>query len=90
MGDDYQRTFPDRWPDFPVQPYVPYTPPEPDVSRKEFDDLRKEVKELVKLLKAGKAYDEATGQADCEMEEKVEFIKRLADYLDVDLEDLFG
>lgn len=125
LGDDYGRTFPDRWPN--VQPYIPFTPPpdpneiphrfnslkdnvrecsvcgearehwvhalfEPDtsdVTKEDLDALRDEVESLKRLLKAAKIYDEETGQADCEVDEKVEFIKRLAKILDVDLEDLF-
>ena len=59
------------------------------VSRQEFEELKKEVQSLVKLLKAAKIYDEEMGQKDCEMEEKVALIKGLAEFLDVDLEDVF-
>lgn len=61
-----------------------------EVSRQEFDDLKKEVEELKKLLAAAKEYDKNTGQPDCEQGDKVEFIKRLADFLGVDLGDVFG
>lgn len=93
LGDDYGRTFPDRWPGwYPTTPSTGtstvITIP-PAVSREEFEALKKEVTELVKLLKAAKIYDEATGQPDCEMDEKVELIKQLAETLGVDLEDLF-
>jgi hypothetical protein len=95
LGDDYGRSFPQRWPDW--VPTVPSTGTggttviriPPDVSRAEFDALKNEVSELVKLLKAAKIYDEATGQADCEKDEKVALIKQLAETLEVDLEDLF-
>lgn len=60
------------------------------ISREEFDALRCEVEELKALLLAAKAFDEATGQPDCEMDEKVELIKRVAEAVGVDLEDLFG
>lgn len=47
---------------------IPSVPP----SREEFETLKREVQELKKVLVAAKEYDDATGQPDCEMEEKVE------------------
>lgn len=130
VGDQYRDDFPNRWPQFPIQPIVPWdnTPlsqrPHPfeptqdalrecavcgydrgyylhdlfetakpsrrEVSREEFNALKKEVKELRKLLLAAKEFDEATGQADCEMDEKIEFIRQLADFVGVDLDEVFG
>lgn len=85
IGDDWQRRIPEQHPW--VQPSITILPAE--VSRFEFDALRAEVQELIKLLKAAKAFDAATGQPDCENDEKVGLIKRLAGLLDVDLDDLF-
>lgn len=93
LGTGYGETFPGRWPGWTPVPatgvadVVIQMPP--DVSREEFDALKQEVTELVKLLKAAKIFDEVTGQPDCEMDEKVELIKQLAETLGVDLEDLF-
>lgn len=61
------------------------TPP----SREEFNKLKADVEALRELLKAAKIYDEKTGQKDCEADEKVEFIKLLAKYLDVDMKGVF-
>ena len=58
-------------------------------SKEEFDALKKEVEELKQLLKAAKKFDEETGQPDCHMDDKVDFIKKLAEYVGVDLEDIF-
>lgn len=55
----------------------------------QIDDLRHEMEELKKLLLAAKEYDKNTGQPDCEMEEKVELIKRLAKLCGVDMQDVF-
>ena len=103
IGDGYRDNFPPRWPNVPVWPQqptgVPY-PPQPNivpdptvyaplVSKQEFDALKKEVEELKQLLKAAKKFDEETGQPDCHMDDKVEFIKKLAEYVGVDLEDIF-
>ncbi len=40
------------------------------------------------LLIKAKIYDEQTGQKDCEMEEKVAFIKKFAKYVGVDLSEV--
>ena len=57
------------------------------VSRIEFEKLKRELEELKNLLRAAKIYDDKTGQPDCEMAEKVEFLKKMADFLGVDLKD---
>lgn len=87
IGDNYRGTFPDRYPW-----YVPQYPADPSIgpTRDEFEALKREVEELKVLLKAAKKFDEETNQPDCHMDEKVEFIKKLAEYVGVDLEDIFG
>lgn len=59
------------------------------VGRAEFDSLKKTVEELVVLIKAAKKYDEVAGEPDCEVDDKVELIKRLAKELGVDLKGVF-
>lgn len=59
-------------------------------SRAEFEALKKEMEELKKLLLAAKRYDEATGQPDCEMEDKVELITKLAKLVGVDMQEVFN
>lgn len=58
------------------------------VTREEFEALRRDVLELKELLKAAKKFDEATGQPNCEKEEKVELIRKIAEAVGVDLQDL--
>lgn len=60
------------------------------LTKKEFEALRKEIEELKKLLLAAKAFDEATGQPDCEMDEKVALIRQIADLVGVDVDEVFG
>jgi hypothetical protein len=60
------------------------------VTRQEFDKLRAEVEALRKLLEAAKQFDKETGQPDCEMDEKVAAIKRIAEIAGVDLGAIFG
>ena len=89
---------PNAWPvqrtgvPYPAQPGIPEHPLVIDtsgVSKEEFEALKKEVEELKQLLKAAKKFDEETGQPDCHMDDKVDFIKKLAEYVGVDLEDIF-
>lgn len=58
--------------------------PQP-VSRKEFEELKKELAALKGLLEAAKKYDTETGQKDCEDAEKIAIFKRLAKITGVDL-----
>lgn len=93
IGDDWANKFPQKWPQFnpppphpsPLDPFFPL----PTVSQADFDALRREVQELKKLLKAAKKFDQATGQPDCEMEQKVKLIKAIAKLVGVDLGDIF-
>ena len=104
IGDGYRDNFPPRWPNVPIWPVQPTGVPYPSqpgipgqpvpvftpaVSKEEFEALKKEVEELKQLLKAAKKFDEETGQPDCHMDDKVDFIKKLAEYVGVDLEDIF-
>ena len=83
IGDGYNDQFPTRWPSVTVYP-------EPSVPRHEFDALKKEVQELRELLLAAKKFDEETGQPNCEIDEKVEMIKKIAELVGVDMQDVFG
>lgn len=62
----------------------------PTVSREEFDHLKREVEMLKELLKKAKEYDEKTNQPDCEQEEKIALIKKVAEMVGVDLKDVLG
>lgn len=62
----------------------------PQVTRAEFDALKAEVELMHDLLKAAKLYDEENGEPDCEIAEKVELLKRVAELVGVDLADVFG
>lgn len=91
VGDGWGQKFPEHWPKFnpPPPQATPFVIPS-GVSKEEFEALRKEVMELKKLLEAAKKFDEATGQPDCEMDEKVKLIKAIAKMVGVDLGDVFG
>lgn len=78
LGDSWSSGFPNSYPTFP------------SVTRDEFEKLRREVEELKRLLIAAKRYDEATGQKDCEMDEKVEMIRKVAEAVGVNVDEVFG
>lgn len=101
IGDHYG----DRWRDKPfavpgTTPYIypqvapntwPAPPDEPPViSREEFEILKIQVQEMHEMLRVAKKYDEDSGQPDCEMDEKIETLRRVADFVGVSLEDVFG
>jgi hypothetical protein len=58
------------------------------VSRWEFELLRREVLQLKDMLQQAKKYDEENGEPDCEMEEKVELLRKIAKLVNVSLEDV--
>lgn len=60
------------------------------ISVEDFEALKAEVEALKELLKAAKIYDEATGQTDCESPDKVAFLRMVAEFVGVDLEEIFG
>jgi hypothetical protein len=88
-------SFGDKWKPF-VYPEVSHPEPikysfnYPAVSVEEFEALKKEVKELKELLLAAKKFDEATGQPDCHMDEKVAILTAVAEAMGVDLSEIFG
>lgn len=92
VGDRFAPVIPQRYPW--VQPYIdePWrtVTTDPEVSKEEFDALKREVEALRKLLKAAKEYDEETGQPDCEQDEKIALIRRLAEICGVDMSNVFG
>jgi hypothetical protein len=87
-----------QYPQYPwVQPYIQTSPADFSgtnitigVPQEEFDKLKKEVEDLKELLIRAKEYDRRNGEPDCEMDEKVELIKRIAELVKVDLEEVFG
>ncbi len=65
----------------PIDPvyYVSY------ITRQEFDELKKQVEDMKKVLDIAAKYDKDTGQPECETEDKVALLKKLAKALGVDL-----
>ena len=81
IGDSWRTGLPSRWPN--VDPLIPRIP------TRDLESLKKEIEELRLLLLAAKKFDNETGQAKCETEDKVALIKRLAEALGVDMSDVF-
>lgn len=92
IGDDWSRRTP-GWPGIiPPPSYVTSVEFEAWKSMHiaEFNKLKEEFEALKELLKAAKIYDEATDQPNCEMDEKVEILKKVAKLLGVDLSGVFN
>ena len=102
IGDHYRDTFPTRpyWPHIephlPSLPAVPFptTTPStltfnlPSITREEFDALKRDVEDMKELLKRAKAYDEANGEPDCEIDEKMALLKKIAAVVGIDLDEV--
>ena len=93
----------DQWKPRPWFPHIPeptFTPVPtttggstpivigPNISRQEFDDLKRQVMEMKELLKRAKAYDERNNEPDCEIDEKMDLLRRVARMVGVDLDDV--
>lgn len=52
--------------------------------------LRKEVKEMKELLKRAKIYDEKNNEPNCEIEQKLETLRKVAELVGVNLDELIG
>lgn len=89
IGDGFH----DQW----TRPYWTPSRPEPvvnwnfsEISKEEFDALKREVELMKQLLIKAKLYDEETGQPDCSMESKVATLRKVAEAMGVSLEEVFG
>lgn len=88
IGDSWGRrvdqTYP--WLNLPPVSNTPITIAQP--TKAEFDALKRDVEELKELLKAAKAIDEYLGEPDCENDEKLAVLRKVAELVGVDLEDV--
>lgn len=89
--------YPDKWPDY-HPPYEPAPMPDPkfppiivpQISKKEFDELKKEVLEMKELLRRAKEYDEKHDEPDCEIDEKMALLRKIAKIVGVELDDVLA
>jgi hypothetical protein len=81
VGDHYS----DKW----KKPYYEQTIINwPNVSKHEFDALKKEVEEMKQLLIKAKIYDEKNNEPNCEMEEKISKLREIAKLVGIDLDEV--
>lgn len=93
VGDHYRDQFQQR-PWFPAV-YAPMpagdgAAPVIQVPRSEFEALKKEVEGMKELLKRAKKYDEDNNEPACEVEEKMEVLRKVARLVGVNLDDVIG
>lgn len=86
IGDHFQE----KWTQ-PNYEWIKYyiNDPNTPVSKLEFEALKKEVEEMKQLLIKAKKYDEKNNEPNCEMENKVKFLKLVAEAMGVDLKNIF-
>lgn len=60
------------------------------VTRQEFDELKRQVEEMKALLARAKEYDERNNEPECEVEEKMEILRKVAKLVGVSLDDVLG
>jgi hypothetical protein len=60
----------------------------PAVSRQEFDELKREVEGMKALLKRAKEYDERNGEPECEVDEKMDLLRKVAKLVGIELDDV--
>lgn len=63
--------------------------PNAGVSKEEFLQLKKEVLEMKELLKKAVEYDRKNNEPNCEMEDKIALLKKVAELVGVDLSEIF-
>lgn len=99
IGDGYREAFPHRWPMIPLPYAEPKEKPEPIdwklvidlskyVTKREFEDLKKELEALKKVITEAQKFDAATSQPNCDSPDKFALVQWLAKALGVDLSDL--
>ena len=60
----------------------------PEVSKVEFEELKRQVAEMKVLLKRAKEYDERNNEPHCEIEDKMEFLRQVAKLVGISLDDV--
>lgn len=90
VGDHYRDHWPIKWP--PVFPpnQTQTWPDMTGVTREEFDALLRDVEEMKELLERAKKYDEDNHEPDCEVDEKMAILKKVADAFGVDISDVIS
>jgi hypothetical protein len=87
VGNKYQEQFPQQFPWVMPGQSLPY---QNGPSQQEFDELKKVVEQMKVELIAAKKQDIEENNPHCEMEEKVALLKRIAELVGVDLQEVFN
>ncbi len=90
IGDHYNDKWKDLFPNIPISPTPPYNQRSifPEITREEFNQLKKEVEDLKELLKRAKIYDEKNNEPNCEIETKMAFLREVAKFVGIDLDEV--
>lgn len=90
IGDHYRDMWePEPW--FPWQtPHGSQQGTPPEISRAEFEELKRQVAEMKELLKRAKEYDARNNEPDCEIDEKMDLLRKVAKLVGVSLDDVIG
>lgn len=59
-----------------------------EITKIEFEALKKEVMEMKELLRKAKIYDEKNNEPNCEIEDKMKFLREVAKLVGIDLDDI--
>jgi hypothetical protein len=95
IGDQWTRKLPDIWPKQWPQPGVYPQPWEyskqfpPPIPYKQYEALRKELEEMKRQLQEARAQDIANNEPNCEQEDKVALLRKVAKIMNIDLGDVF-
>lgn len=97
IGDAFDDSWKRKYPNQPIMPNTGGSAsnifhwPDPkaiEAIRKDIDYVKKELELLKDLLKRAIKYDEKMNQPECEMEQKIEAIRKVAEIAGVDLSDV--
>lgn len=90
VSDHYRETWPQRYPSiFPPSP-VETWPNLNGVSREEFESLKRDVEDMKALLQRAKKYDEDNHEPDCEIEEKMDLLRKISAAVGINLDEVIG
>jgi hypothetical protein len=89
IGDYYHdKWYPTPTPEIP-NIGVPYPlPPTPNVTKEEFEALRRDVLEMKELLKRALDYDKRNNEPHCETHAKMEVLRNVAKIVGISLDDI--
>ena|SRR5690242_1190829 len=96
VGDFYG----DKFRGIPYKPWEPPTDWRPEAARtqpivikdhtEEIAALRREIADMKDLLRRAIKYDERSGQPECFNDDKIAFLRKVAESVGISLDDVFG